>query len=104
MIDFMAAHMAELGTILMAAAIIIYAITTKQWALVRSTALSLMLAAEKIMKTAEGQEKMRWVFQRSWKKLPSWAKGVITEEKLKKILQAWYEEAKAMIASDDNIE
>lgn len=98
MIDFILSNIEAVGTALVAVILLVYAIITRQWGLVRTSALSLMLSAERLMTTKEGIEKMDWVLGEVWRKTPTWIKKVYTEDKLKEVLQKWYEDAKEMIA------
>lgn len=97
MIDFLLANIAPIGSGLVALILIVYALITRQWMVLRSAALSLMLSAEKLMKTAEGAEKMSWVLAATWERLPGWIRKFVTEETLREKLQHWYDLAKNMI-------
>jgi TRAP-type uncharacterized transport system fused permease subunit len=97
MIDFLLANIAPIGSGLVALILIIYALVTRQWMVLRSAALSLMLSAEKLMTTAEGSEKMEQVLAEVWFRVPGWMKKVITYDKLEIKLQEWYEAAKTAL-------
>jgi len=97
MIDFLLANIAPIGSGLVALILIIYALIARQWMVLRSAALSLMLSAEKLMTTAEGSEKMEQVLAEVWFRVPGWMKKVITYDKLEIKLQEWYEAAKTAL-------
>ena len=84
---FILANIEAVGTALVAVILLVYAIVTRQWMVLRSAALSLMLSAEKLMTTAEGSEKMEQVLAEVWFRVPGWAKRVITYDKLEIKLQ-----------------
>lgn len=97
MIDFIAANMAPIGTVLVALVLLIYAVITRQWLLLRSASLSLMLSAERLLATEQGQLKMEWVFREVQQNIPIWLRPYLTEDKLREILQELYDNAKHMI-------
>ena len=97
MMDFLLANIEAVGTALVAVILLAYAIITRQWGLVRSSALSLMLSAERLLATEQGQLKMEWVFREVNGLIPKWMRPYLTEEKLRGILQELYDNAKHMI-------
>lgn len=97
MIDFIAANIEPIGAGLVALILLAYAIVTRQWLLLRTASLSLMLSAEKLMKTAEGKEKMDQVFAELWSWAPGWVKKFYDKNKLRLKLQEWYDIAKDML-------
>lgn len=97
MINFVIANIETVSAALAAIFLLIYAIYTKQWGTVRSSALSFMLAAERLLTTVEGARKMDWVFAETWMRLPKWIKAMITEATLRKKLQQWYDWSKKLL-------
>jgi hypothetical protein len=97
MIDFLLANIESVGTALVAVILLAYAIITRQWGLLRSAALSLMLSAERLLATEQGQLKMEWVFREVQQNIPIWLRPYLTEDKLREILQELYDNAKHMI-------
>lgn len=97
MIDFILSNIETVGTALVAVILLVYAIVTRQWLLVRSSALSLMLSAERLLTTEQGQLKMEWVFREVSALIPVWMRPYLTDEKLRDILQELYDNAKKMI-------
>ena len=100
MIEFIIQNMELLGGVLVAVIMIIYAIVTKQWSTLRIAAYQLMLSAERILATEEGQKKFEVVFDQLWELMPAWIKRFVSESTLKKKLQDWYDLAKDMIKTD----
>ena len=94
MIDFIMANADLFGGILVAIALIVYAIFTRQWSTLRVAAYQLMLSAERLMATAEGKAKLDAVFAELWIRVPAWIKKFYDENKMKKKLQDWYNLAK----------
>jgi len=97
MIDFLLANIAPIGSGLVALILIIYALATRQWMILRSAALSLMLSAEKLMATEEGKAKMELVLAAVWDQAPRWVKKFYDKNKLRLKLQEWYDIAKDML-------
>lgn len=97
MIDFILSNIETVGTALVAVILLVYAIINRQWLLVRSSALSLMLAAERLLTTGQGQLKMQWVYREVSALIPVWMRPYLTDEKLRDILQELYDNAKKMI-------
>jgi TRAP-type uncharacterized transport system fused permease subunit len=97
MIDFLLANIAPIGSGLVALILIIYALVTRQWMILRSAALSLMLSAEKLMATEEGKAKMELVLAAVWDQAPRWVKKFYDKNKLRLKLQEWYDIAKDML-------
>ncbi|MCR4436145.1 MAG: hypothetical protein QHH06_10230 [Clostridiales bacterium] len=69
---------------------IVYLAVTKQWAKLREMAYKIMLAAEKVFATGEGQKKFDYVFDRVYSLVPAWLKLFLPPEELKRKLQEWY--------------
>lgn len=97
MIEFILANMAPIGTSLVAIILIIYALVTRQWMVLRSAALSFMLSAERLMATEEGRKKMDWVLSAVWDQVPGWVRKFYDKNKLQHKLQEWYDIAKDML-------
>lgn len=97
MTDFLLSNMETIGTLIVALVILAYAIITKQWAMVRTAALSLMLSAERLLTTVEGRAKMDFVLTALWDQVPGWVKRFYDKDKLRAKLQEWYNTAKDMI-------
>lgn len=97
MIDFLLANMTEVVSLVVAIIMLVYALFTKQWALVKSSALSLMLSAERLMKTKPGEARMKEVFDWVWNSMPAVLRKFTTEEKLRALLQKWYNEGKDIL-------
>ena len=94
MIDFIMANMPTIGSALIAIILIVWAIFTRQWYVLRSSALSLMLSAEKLLATKEGKEKFEEVYRELWNLVPKWLKKFVTEKTMRDKLQAWFDFAK----------
>lgn len=92
--EFILGNIETLSAALAAILLLFYALYTKQWGMVRSAALSLMLAAERLLTTVEGKKKMDWVYASMWQKIPKWVKSFVTEKTLREKLQEWYDLAK----------
>lgn len=97
--EFLIQNIETLGALLAALIIIIYAIIAKQWALLRATAYSFMLSAERLMATEEGAKKMEAVFKATWDQIPKWIKVFISEAAFRTRLQEWYSIARERIAA-----
>lgn len=72
----------------------IYLITTKKWTELREFAYALMLSAERLYEANQGKEKFNAVFNVFYAYIPIWLRAILTEEKIKLQLQAWYDMAK----------
>lgn len=94
MSEFIINNMETLLAALAAILMLLYALYTKQWAILRSSGLSLMLAAERLLTTVEGKKKMEWVYAAMWQRMPKWIKTFVTEKTLREKLQEWYNFAK----------
>ncbi len=97
MSEFLISNIETVALILAAIAGMVYAIYTKQWEMLRSSALSFMLSAERLMTTEEGKKKMDWVFAEVWQRIPRWLKSFVTEKTLREKLQEWYNWAKGQL-------
>ena len=80
-----------IGITLIGAAIIIYLVVTKQWALLREAAYRLMLRAEKILSEGAGAEKFALVITELYNLIPVWLRLFVTREDLEIRLQRWYD-------------
>lgn len=100
MSEFLISNIETVALILAAIAGMVYAIYTKQWEMLRSSALSFMLSAERLMATMEGKQKMDWVYAAVWQRLPRWLKTFVTEKTLREKLQEWYDLTKDMLEDD----
>lgn len=78
-------------------AVLIFGGITRQWSLVRISAYQLMMSAQRLYATEEGKKRFERVYKKLWKKLPSWLKKTVGQERLREKLQAWYELAKDML-------
>jgi hypothetical protein len=79
---------------ILALILVIYAIITRQWWILRAAAYKFMLDAERIMKTKEGKAKMDAVYAAVWAQVPKWLKRFVTEKTLREKLQELYDKAK----------
>lgn len=75
-------------------AYVLYLTITKQWTKIREFAYQLMLLAERTFGNDEGKIKFDFVVRVVYKNLPIWLKPFLSEEKISKIVQAWYNKAK----------
>ena len=98
MTDFIMSNIGAIGSGLVALILIVYALITRRWMVLRSAALSLMLSAEKLMATEEGKKKMDAVYRDIWRQVPAWLGVFVTEETLREKLQEWYDHAKDMLS------
>ena len=65
---------------------------------IRKKVYKLFLTAEHMYKeTAQGQQKLAWVVQQTRGLLPSWLQVILTEEALKKIIDAWFKGVKDLL-------
>ena len=78
----------------------VFLIITKQWVKLRAAAYALMLAVEKIYEKNEGPRKFEVVLRELYDIMPVWLSVVLTEEKIRRILQEWYESMKDMLYKD----
>ena len=65
----------------------VYLVLTKQWEKLRASAYALMLAVEKIYEKNEGPRKFEVVLRELYDIMPVWLSVVLTEEKIRRILQ-----------------
>ena len=72
----------------------VFLIITKQWVKLRAAAYALMLAVEKIYEKNEGPRKFEVVLRELYDIMPVWLSVILTEEKIRRILQEWYDLAK----------
>lgn len=101
MTDFVMNNMDTIGSLLIALIMVIWAIVTKQWTILKVAAYKLMLSAEMLMKTEEGAAKMEVVYAAVWEQLPKWLKKFVTEKTLREKLQEWYNIAKNSLGGDE---
>lgn len=92
--EFILNNYEAVGGIIVAAALIVYAIVTRQWSILRTAALGFMIDAERLIATVDGKAKMDMVFAAAWQQIPKWIKMFVTEETLREKLQEWYNIAK----------
>ena len=90
MMEYVINNSETIGTAVVALVIVIYAIITKEWAVFKAAAYSLMLSAEGLMSTEEGAKKMEAIFKATWQQIPKWSKVFITETAFRTRLQEWY--------------
>jgi len=65
---------------------------------IRADVYQLFLNAEHMYKeSAQGQQKMKWVIQQARGLLPEWAKAIISEEMLMKVVQKWFNGIKDLL-------
>lgn len=83
-----------IGFSLIVLAIIIYLIVTKQWTQIRQLAYQLMLRAEKVFTSINGQEKFAVVLTELYDRIPPWVKLFVSRKDLEVLLQRWYDSAK----------
>ena len=80
--------------VLLVVGYLVYLVITKQWVKLRAAAYALMLAVEKIYEKNEGPRKFEVVLRELYDIMPVWLSVILTEEKIRKILQDWYALAK----------
>lgn len=64
---------------------------------IRADVYQLILKAEHIYKSGEGQTKMKYVIQKARLLLPTWAQFFITDALLEKVVQIWFEAVKDLL-------
>ena len=65
---------------------------------IRKDVYQLFLKAERRFKESkQGQQKMKWVIQQARGLLPDWARAIISEELLIKVLQKWFDGIKDLL-------
>ena len=72
MSEFIMNSIEALLAALVAILLIFYSFYTKQWGNLESSALSLMLSAERLLTTVEDKKKMDWVYAAMWHRIPRW--------------------------------
>ena len=92
--DFIIANFELIVSLVSIVILAVYAIATRQWSLLRICAYKLMLSAEREMALRSGQIRFNAVFDTLWGKAPKWVRKIYTKERMKLILQEWYESAK----------
>ena len=97
MTEFVLGNSEVIGTAAVAFILIIYALITKEWAVLKAAAYSLMLSVERLMSTEEGEKKMELVFRAMWEQMPKWIKVFKTESAFRVKLQEWYQLARDQI-------
>ena len=90
MTEFVLGNTETIGTALVALVLILYAIIAKEWAVLKAAVYALMLSAERLMGTEEGEKKMEFVFESIWTQMPKWIKVFTTESAFRVKLQEWY--------------
>lgn len=99
--QFLAENWLSVVIILVLVLYIVILIFRKKWDELRKFAYALMLSAEKIYKTEEGQRKFNRVLEALYHSIPSWLRIIISYEFLKEKLQEWYLLAKDIL--DDGV-
>lgn len=94
MMDFVMANMNEIGTLIVALALMIWAATSGKWIVFKFAAYRLMFSAERLAETTEGKERMEAVYAAIWQRLPKLLRRFVTEKTLREKLQDWYNFAK----------
>jgi hypothetical protein len=97
MTEFVLGNMETIGTALVALVLILYAIIAKEGAVLKAAVYALMLSAERLMGTEEGERKMEFVFESIWTQMPKWIKVFTTERDFRVKLQEWYRLARDQI-------
>ena len=65
---------------------------------IREDVYQLFLTAEHIFtETKQGKQKLSWVVQHARGLLPSWAKNIITDEVLYKVIDKWFKAVKDLL-------
>ena len=64
---------------------------------IRADVYQLILKAEHIYKSGEGQTKMKYVIQKARLLLATWAQFFITDALLEKVVQIWFEAVKDLL-------
>lgn len=100
MIEFILSNINAIGSLVVLFGLLLWALWTRQWDLLRITAYSLMLQAERLMATKQGKAKMDVVFVEIWQRLPVWLKRFVTEQTLRDKLQGWYNIAKNSLGDE----
>ncbi len=80
----------------------VYLALTKQWVKLRAAAYALMLSVEKIYDKTEGRRKFEVVLRELYDIMPVWVSVILTEEKIRKTLQDWYDMAKEYLDTGDD--
>lgn len=92
--EFIFANLELLISTVVIIVMLVVAVVTRQWTLVRVYAYQLMLSAQRLLATEEGQVRFEKVYNEVWDQLPGWIKTVVGKEKLREKLQVWYDLAK----------
>ena len=98
--DFILTNITDIVGVICALVLIAIAIYKREWSALKAAAYQLMLSAERLMATDEGQEKFDKVFESVWEKAPAWFKKLVSEATLKEKLQEWYDKAKDLLKSE----
>lgn len=65
---------------------------------IRADVYQLFLKAENLfMESGTGKQKMEYVIQKARSLLPTWAKLIITDELLRKVVQIWFDAVKDLL-------
>jgi hypothetical protein len=100
MTDFIMANFDAVAGVILALILIIYALITRQWGILRVAAYRFMVDAERIMSTKHGKAKMDAVYAAVWAQIPILFKRFITEEALRKKLQKLYDRARDSLKTE----
>ena len=102
MTDFVLNNLESIISFILALAMLVYAVYTKQWGMLQISGYKLMLAAERIAQTKEGAAKMEAVYAALWVQIPKWIKKFVSEKTLREKLQEWYDLAKDSLGKANN--
>ncbi len=64
---------------------------------IRGDVYKLILVAEHQFSSGEGKQKLKWVVQQARLLLPGWLQVLITEERLEKLIDAWFKGVKDLL-------
>jgi len=102
--DFLLNNIDTIGTLIVSLVLVLWAVWTRQWAVLQAAAYKLMLSAERLMKTKQGKAKMEMVYATVWQQVPKWLKKFVTEKTLREKLQEWYNIAKNSLGKENTQE
>ncbi len=100
-IEFLSENWIILLLVIIILAYIVYLSVNKRWGKVREFAYRVMLLAERTFSESDGQIKFDFVVRIVYKSMPSWLQLFVSQENIKKFIQAWYEIAKDFL--DDGV-
>lgn len=64
---------------------------------IRGDVYKLILVAEHKYNSGEGKQKLKWVVQQARLLLPAWLQVLVTEERLEKMIDAWFKGVKDLL-------